>query len=180
MPLAPLPASNTGRAYVDYNDGHFDHTLTVRYAVGVAYLDALDAAAAVLSIMEDSLNLISIEGARYSVVGSDITFPATWPGATTYGTGTLPEVNAPRAYTMGGKSVLGRLTSITLYGINEGTPVDYVLDASDWGTQWPAARTLLNNYSSTGIFVAIDGEQVLWRDRVTVNFNDHYVVRARG
>jgi hypothetical protein len=177
--MAPLPPESTPRLYVDYNNIHAAHTLVFRYDPA-APLSAVQAFAHnFLTELAPIMYAITIDGARFSLAGTNVSNPITWTGDASYGTGLQPEVQAPFEIRFQGRGASGRKVSWSLYGCSLAAPATYRWPA---GTipELDAAITVLRNAAGAGTFITIAGDQPLIKGYVNANFNSYWEQEARG
>jgi hypothetical protein len=177
--MAPLPQNNTARLWVDYNDGENDHSLQVRFlAPDTTLAIAMTYAGEFFEAIEDFLYEITINGARFAAAGSDISLPATWSGASTYGTDPMPTLLAPRETRWVGRTQNGRRVSFSVYGCKYTSPDTFRI-VSDGANLPNLGVVLINDASDDGAFVAIDGFRPTMKNYVDVNFNSYWEAEAR-
>jgi len=178
--MAPLPANNTARLFLDYNDGLNDHTLMWRFNESFSSLSACkDALSAFLTALSPKLYLWTVTGARASEQGSSVSLPTTWTGDATYGTGTLPANQAPRELRWQGRSNTGRRVSFSVYGCNLTTPDDFIIRIDD-NPDFDATIAQLILAADVSAWVAIDNNVPLVYQFIDVNYNSYWETQARG
>lgn len=177
--MAALPPESTARLYVDYNDGVNLHTMVIRYSEDPGELAvALAHADNVFTEMSPNLYAVTIAGARFSLLGSNVTNPAVWSGAGSYGSGVMPTVNAPLQFMFGGKSQDGRLVAWYFFGCKLSVPDNYrvaggvVAALDDTGDAIQAA-------TAVGAFLTISGLPPLVKTYVNVNWNSYWEAEPR-
>jgi len=176
--MAPLPPESTARVYVDYNDGIHSHTLIARYVPPATPADILANIAAIFTILDPVAYAITISGARFSLSGSNVTNPETWPGDPSYGTGAMPAVNAPRQVMWGGKSPDGRLVAWYLFGLNFTTPGNYRF-ANGAIPEFDDVGDLMQAATANGEFRTVSGQIPLIKTYTNVNFNSYWEAAPR-
>lgn len=178
--MAALPAHNTSRVWVDYNDGINDHSMMVRWtAASSDSSTALGVLADFFAELDTLLYATTITGARVALVGSDVTNPVVWPGDAGYGTGVMPGANAPRQVMWEGKDNSGHRWKLSLFGMNVTTPNKFRFVQGD-DTHLDAARAILGTALSNGTLVSINVKNVLLKLFMSVNFNNHFEAGQRG
>jgi hypothetical protein len=178
--MAALSLSNTGRLFVDYNDGLNDHTLMLRWVDDFSSVNtAMSVAAAVFSNLATMLYTVTILGARFADEGTNVTNPITWTGDATYGTGTMPGANSPRQVMFEGRDSTGRRWKLSVFGCNFATPNDFRLAQED-ETEIGDVLADLAIAFSTGQISSINKRTVDLKQYASVNFNNHFEVVARG
>lgn len=192
--MAPINPNNTGRVYFDYLTGNLatsqEHTLMMRFAVGPGF-DLGDAQ----DIFLDFLNAYGtvefatgwrVQGVRLSQVGDDFSlpFPVTPALAAFVGTGgNLGPSQEAREWTHQGRSfTTGRRVDLSLYGVVEADPDNFRVTGgvSGFAAKVAAAANYLTLASTTGYFVAIDGNAATWYQYLNMNYNSYWERRIRS
>lgn len=154
-------------------DGNQTTLVDVQSAVGEFFI-AIDA-----RIYRD----FAYVGARNQNKGSNFSLPAAVPPVAPTPTGVaITEIRAPISFTFVGRSLGGRRCSLEIYAWDTVVPERYLyvrgetseVDAGLNYLQGPTPPT-----KPPGTFLGIDGTEVIWYDRVTVNYNDYWVRQAR-
>jgi len=179
MPLGPLPANNTGRLWVAYNDSINNHELMVRYNTTTTLSAVMDFIDQYLTAQDTILYLTTILGARYSGPGSDISSPIVWTGAATYGDGTMPLNQAPRELCYLGRTSGGRRFRTFLYGGKFTTPDDFRFPSVAESVV-EAALGVIFDAGADGSFVAIDNLRPTLYTYADVQYNSYWESAARG
>lgn len=178
--MAPLPPNSTARLFLDYSDGQHAHTLSWRYdQADLAVTDVMDALDAFLTAFTTGLYLITILSARYQLTGETITTPVAWTGAATYGSGSMPAVDAPREVRFLARSSGGRKTSFAVYGSSIGIPATYRYNVGD-NAAVDAAIAQLQLAADISAFITIEGLPPTVYQFADVNFNSYWERKARG
>lgn len=177
-PLPPLPANNTARVFWDYSDGINEHTLMVRYAPSAGVDEASDRMHNFLVALAPTLYQITHRGFRAAASGSDISVPATWNGDTSYGTGTMPAVQAPRQLCFLARSSGGRRVRWFMWGFEGNTPDTYRF-LSGANEALDAARLAIVAGQANGVFLSVDGANPVTYPYVNINYNSYYETQAR-
>jgi hypothetical protein len=177
--MAPLPANNTNRLFLDYSDGINAHTISWRFAAPSSLNAAKAALDDFLTTLSPALYLITVLGARQQVNGTNVSLPTAWTGAGTYGTGTMPAVNAPRELRFLGRGPDGRKVSVSVYGGDFATPGTYRINSAD-DADIAGAIGSLDNASAASDWVTISGTKPVVYDYADVNFNSFWEAAARG
>lgn len=186
MPLPALPANNTPQIVVSYTTGRIEHSFLVRtenliapsFALGHVF-DILDTLSPVLP------SLWAVTGVTLQEQGATFTLPID-PGPLTgfngtNGDTTIPQSQEPRQISWTGRSVeTGRDVRWGLFGLFGDTPATYRLSESGLANRVGAVCDLLAAASTAGVFVAIDGANVLWNRYANVNYNSYWETAARG
>jgi hypothetical protein len=178
--MAKLNEFNTDRLFVGYNDGLFDHTLQFRYDGSVTGEDdVMDVAHDYLTSLSGALYLITITGVSRCAEGSNVHLPVTWTHGSSYGSGAMPAVNAPRYIEFTGKDQTGRRWHLTQFGIDLATPSTYKLLPGDDADVDSARAALVAAFVAFTI-MSINKQKVLVNNDVPVGFNDHFIDLRRG
>lgn len=177
--MAPLPESNTARLFVDYNDGQNDHTLIARYAPSAGSDIAMDNVGLFFQALDPILYLVTIVGARVAATGSNISVPIPWTGSPTFGSTSMPIVNAPRQMTFLGRTIGGRRVRWSVFGFKGTFPDLYRYAATALGEIGDAIDAI-NDGLGAGVFIAIDGFNPSVYPYADFNFNSYWEGETRG
>lgn len=175
----PLPPNSTGRVFLDYTDGTYEHTIMARYATSGTPNDAMNTIDAALTAMDTALYTITVLGARHAVQGSNISNAITWTGSQFYGSSTMPAVNAPRQLMWVGKDAQGHRWRVSLFGVNEATPADYRFNQGDVSLI-DDTTTVWHDALSNGTIVTVANLPGVVKNYADFNFNSHFEIKRRG
>jgi hypothetical protein len=179
MPAAIDP-TNTFRLWVNYNDGKYDHSIQFRYDGSVtSEAEVMTVADDYFTAIAGAAYLIGIGVVEFAGEGTNVRNPVAWTGAATYGTGAMPDVNAPRYIQFTGKDQTGHRWHLEQFGLDFATPATYALgtlDDADIG----AAFGVLQAAFTAGTIQSINKHKVLLNPAMPVGFNDHFIVQNRG
>ncbi len=171
--MAPLPSNNTGVLFVDYNTCGEDHTIQCRFNAAASFNDSMALMDGFLTAISASTQLITITGARVRDVGSNVTYPVTWTGAATYGSGAGTHDQAAWFFDFVGRSIGGRRVRMAVFGaqtIVDGSGHDYRLDT---GTASIAAAIAALE-SDGNACCAIDGDAPSWHQYANSGVNAYW------
>lgn len=177
--MAPLPPDTTGRIYVDYVVGGEGHTITARYPSTGDAVTALSTMAEVFAFLDGALYETTIEGARFSVAGSNVTNPITWPGDPSYGTGSPPAGQQMKFISWVGKSPDGRRTRWEVFGISASIPSTWRL-AQGINTSIDNARGHVADAGAEESWCGISGLPYLVNPYTNFKYADHEIAKVRG
>lgn len=177
MPLGALPPHNTARVWIDYSDGQFVHTLLIRHDTSVG--SVMDTADTLFTALASDWYEITIGEVRFAASGSDVSFPATWTGGTTYGATAMPGVFAPRQLMFLGRDSNGRRARWSLWGFEGSSPDEYRL-ARSGGNIVDDILTVIEAGQTSATFLSISGQVPTMYQYADFNFNNHYERLARG
>lgn len=186
MALPPLPANNTTRYFVDYTTGVRNHSFVARVDEGVTAATADAQIAEVIGALRGALvNPWAVTGTRVQLAGEDFSLPTSLPETESLtgnsGAGILNAMDEPRQLTFVGRSlVTGRQVRVGFYGATFTTPGTYRLGPAGLGGIVDDVLVALFTAAFNGVFVAIDGANVLWKQYANVNFNSYWETEARG
>jgi len=178
--ITALPPSNSHRVWLDYNDGIHDHSMMLRYDGSVSDASAVvPVFADFLVAIEPQIYLLSIIGVRKANAGSDVTNPITWTGDGSYGTGTMPTVDAPKELSFTGKSPDGHRWRASIFGCKTTIPGTwkFIQGAS---ADLDAARAVLGQAFTDGIICTISKGEAILNLTMPIGQNDHFIVKNRG
>lgn len=183
MPLPPLPANNTARLFVTYNDSINEHVAIVRYTSATNALSVANAFGSLLTDIEPSLaDGWSVTNVEYQAANSIVRLPVGTNGAQGFVSASgffLDGAQAPRQTKFVGRSgTSGRQVTFGLFGLIYTTPASYrftgVLPT------WASRILLFLRDFPTEYAVAIDGSAPDWRDYANVNYNSYWETDARS
>lgn len=172
--MAPLPSNNTAVVYLDYNTCGEDHTLQMRHDGTASNDDTMAVMDAFLLALSPGLNLVTIIGARARDAGGAVTYPLTWPGDPTYGSGAGPHYESANFLDFIGRSIGGRRCRVSVFGWSvqaDAGGEDYRLSASE-STAVAAALAVLE--AGSGTPVSIDGDPVNWHQYANMGVNAYW------
>jgi len=179
MALPPLPENNTKRYFLNYQCGGIGHALQSRCSDAMGDATAVDNftafVTAILDAMGSNTTFLSVDVA---LKGSDIRNPVPGWDVLVGTAGGVTGLDLPRSMCFPGRSVTGRKTRLFLFGVTSAlvTPTTWAFDPIT-NPELGAGRALLNSQSD--FWCAIDGVKAIWKSRLTVKPNDHYVDKAR-
>lgn len=175
--MAPLPESNTARAYLKYQVDNEVHTLVSRLAPGFTNDDInamVDDFITVASPLVNDTTFVSLER---SVVGSNVRIPVTRVGVTEWGGGgTFPE-RSPWFWSFTGKSIDGRRARVELFGRNVSNNVNWRLPGVDDSNVQAFIEFL---QATEGSFLTISGEPPIWNAYANESISQHWIGAERS
>jgi hypothetical protein len=178
--MAPLPSNNTAVLFVDYSVAGEQHTVQVRYSASSSVAAAMAWLDDFLVATSPFLFLTTIVAARNRAQGSNLSFPVTWTGASTYGSGAGEHFNSAWYIDYIGRSPLGRRVRIGMFGTNVVTDAvsdDYRLQEAE---NVNVANTLTALEASPTEGIAIDGGNPVWNRYANIGVNAYWRNRIRG
>ena len=177
--MAPLPEENTKRYWGLYTAAGDPHQVLMRVANTVTDAEAVAEMEDFFMQLQPDLGTdVVFVGMEVAALGSNVRNPVAISGPITgTGGGTIAGVQQPRSWTIKGRSVDGRRTGVTIFGVFANTP-------SNW-KQEPITTAGLSDardvLAAPGNFwLSISGLKPTWYDRVTVTYNDHWIDEERG
>jgi hypothetical protein len=183
--MAPLPYNNTDIYVLTYFNGFRDHQISVRFdSVQLSPQAVADNVGEFFQFAEGGLpNDAGYVSARVLTQGLSFTLPAPVPNTTFTGGITTKDPNFQALQlTIPGRSQQGRRNTVSLIGMHVPPPptwvytggVNALLDGMIeflQGASLPAA--------AAGAWIAIDGTETTWYNRVTFDYNDYWVRQLR-
>jgi len=170
--MAPLPSNNTDCWFLDYQVATTTHTMLVRAVPGTTNAQASTAIDALLTELANTHYLMTVIGLRQRPAGSSITNPATWTGASTFGTGTAPKASAANFWDFIGRSHLGSRARLSVFGAKATVyGDDYRINPGESAEATAALAVLV---ASTQFFIAIDGTKPTFYPYVNVGENAYW------
>lgn len=178
--MAPLPENSTARVWVDYHDGINPHALQVRHNGGNGnHPNVMASVDAFFTALAPQMYAITITGARYSTIGSNISLPLAWDGAPGYGSGAMPGLRAPFQICFLGRSNTGRQVRWFVFGCKLEAPNTYrfpLIADTELADAW---NTIIAGQAD-GVWLAIDGNDPAMYNYVDANFNSYFEEKQRG
>lgn len=179
MPVTPLPAFNTKRYRVTYNNGLDDHNIQFRCADTFTDADARDFIDAIFTAAAPFLFVVTINAFDRLDHGSDVGIPLSLVGFdASYGSGVINAVQSPFGLTFSGRGALGRKVNFKFIGVKLQGDANYVYTAAENAAVLAVVNIL--NTGSTQFFLSIDGQAATWYPRATAKQNDHFIRRRRS
>ena len=114
--MAPLPHNSTDIYYLDYEVGGVAHTLENRVSNGTTDVEASDAFNDLLVALSADLFELNVLRMRKQESGTSISFPVTYTGTITAGSGTPTDSQIPQFFSFTGRSLDGRRWKTTVFG----------------------------------------------------------------
>lgn len=176
--MAPLPPESTARAWLTYNDGINEHSMTMRLGPLATLVNINASFDALLDALAPILYVITIVGLEVSSDNSNVRNPVTWTGSATYGTGTLVAANAPRELRFIGRAGDGRQGSVSVYGYSGSTPDIFRLNAASIDPVADAIVVLDAGYAND-LWLSISTLRQIWKPYASFNFNSYWEKEAR-
>lgn len=178
--MAPLPSNSTGVLFVDYTTCQEPHTVQVRFGTGGTPGSAMTFLDAFLTEVDPLLFLCTITGARVRDLGGSVTYPVTWTGNASYGTGAGEHFNSAWYVDFVGRSIGGRRVRIAMFGavvVTDAVNDDYRLLETE---NTNVADTLAVLDATVNEAVAIDGDSASWHRYCNIGVNAYWRNRIRG
>lgn len=178
MPLSPLPAYNTKRYFVGLEDPNAQHHIQIRVADSIDNASALTALQYTFGLVQPvTFSDYTFNELLVAENGSDIRNPvAGWTPIAGSSTFAQADREFPLMITARGRATSGRKVKFALWGQFFTIPTNWLYDPVSPGDH--ATFLALVNSSPT-YFLAIDGTKPVWRADFTVDYNDHWVQKAR-
>jgi hypothetical protein len=131
-----------------------------------------------LTALGSQIQLLTILGARYRLVGTNVTIATVWTGLSTYGSGAGTAIQGAWFFDFVGRSLAGRRVRVSVFGagqLNEG--VDYRAQPGEIATLDAAISVLA---SASNRFVAIDGASPVWKAYTNTGANAYWRNKIRN
>jgi hypothetical protein len=175
--MAPLPESNTARAFLTYRVAEADHTMTVRYdAANATVPEVIASIGDFIAAMDAKVYNSVFVRFELAAEGSNVRIPATWTGTTEWGGGAGPQDDQPYFWSFTGKDLTGRRTRVELFGRIPASNQDWRLAAVD-DTSIGAALAALESESAD--FLSIGGNQPIWNQYANRSVSQHWIKENR-
>lgn len=177
--MAPLPVESTGRLFVDYTVATIQHTAMVRFGSGGNAGDAMALLDALWIALDDLILAATVDAARVADLGSTVTYPVTWTGASTFGAGTGERYKTANYIDFIGRSIGGRRVRLATFGCAfhvDTVDSDYRFGVSD-DARVAAAVAVLE--AGSDVPVAIDGDPAVWQQYGNIGVSAYWRNRLR-
>ncbi len=177
--MAPIPSNNTGCLFVIYQVCGEDHTMLIRYTATGTVSNAMAVAHLVFSAVGAISREITIIQALHRLINTNVTFPITWAGDPTYGSGAGTHDETAYFMDFVGRTNLGSRARISVFGFpfsKDGTGHDFRLLEGEDSTV-AAVLAVLDAASLAGC--AVDGELAVWHRYANVGTNAYWRNRIR-
>ena len=172
MPLPPLPANNTDRAWLKYTAQGIEHEIVFRFPSTTPQADIITACTAFAnSIKGNVLTSDAFTGLRHQDSGSSVSFPLAWTSIAGTLSGTPDGDNRAKFESITGRSLAGYRARLTFFLPNMGDTVGYRITAGHVLNTAVAAMTTPP--------VAIDGAAVVWNTYANVGYNAYWQRQLR-
>jgi hypothetical protein len=175
--MAPLPHNNTSILYVDYTVSAKPHVLPCRISTASSYANGMSAVDGLLTALGSSIKLWTIDGARAQDVGTNVSYPITWTGAGTYGSGAGTADETAVYFDFVGRSIDGRRVKVTTFGAaSVASNGNYRVSAGESGPIDAALAVLLGLNDE---FVTISGLPPVWQNYANQGINAYWTKQIR-
>lgn len=176
MALPPLPESNTGRFFVDYEGPYGKHSFQLRGNFDTDPASAVPSISSLLNTVKPVIHQdTTFTGVRYAMTGSNISNPVGFTPIQGTATGTLATTDYPRFFAFWGRGMDGRETRLTFFGGNVGVTSDFRVSVGENATI-AAVVTLLNQ---TSIWTTISGSRPIWKNYANAAYNAYFQRKRR-
>lgn len=175
--MAPLPESNTARAFLTYNVAGQDHTMMVRYDPAAA--DPATLATEIdnfLGAMSAQVYASLFVRYEVSAEGSNVRVPATWTGRTEWGGSSADPDEAPFFWSFTGKDTGGRRFRLELFGRGRAQGDAWRLYAADDSNISDAIAVL---ETEEAVFLTISGSTPFFNQYANKSVSQHWVDELR-
>lgn len=177
--MAALPVESTGRLFVDYTICGEGHTVLVRYGTGGNPGDAMALLDAFWIATDALFYHAIITGARVADLGSTVTYPVTYTGASSFGSGAGSHYQTANYIDFVGRSIGGKRVRVSTFGVvthADTAASDYRWDATE-NADVAAGLAVLE--AGTDTPVAIDGDPAVWHQYANIGVNAYWRNRIR-
>ena len=176
--MAPLPANNTDRYFLDYQVGPEQHTLIMRTDAGFTADDAVDAFSDFLTAISSLILLLTINGMRFQAAGSNVSLPVEWTGDPSFGSGAGDAIDTTKYISYVGRGADGHRVRVTVFGVSNPTAgTDYRYQAGE-NSAADAGRASLSSHL-TGAWQTISSENPVWNNYANVGINAYWRNKTR-
>lgn len=175
--MAPLPANNTARYFLDYSVAGFSHTLINRVDPEVTDADAASVMDSFMDIVGAFCYPITVEGFRFQQAGLAVSYDVPWTGSAGWGTGAAIPANTAQYYDFVGRDTSGRRVRVATFGAGLVTSGgDYRISPAE--ATWVADA--LDALTQDGqMFLTIGGEVPVWKQYANCGVNAYWRNKVR-
>lgn len=175
--MAPLPFNSTSVLFVDYTVCGYQHTIQMRFDGDENVADAMVELDAFLDALGNSIYATVINGARFQAEGQDVTQDVTWTGNPAYGVGAGIPADTAYFYDFIGRSQSGRRVRVSIFGAKHQGQEGLFRLPETADAAFSGALGVLR--SAEGTFLAIDGQQPVWKRYVNLGPNAYWRNKVR-
>jgi len=175
--MAPLPHNNTALLYVDYTTSGKQHVLPCRFSTASSIANAMSAVDGFLTAFGAALKLWTIDGARAQDVGTNVSYPVTWTGAATYGSGAGTTDETAVYFDFTGRSIDGRRVKVTTFGAASVASNGNYRVAAGESAAIDAVLAVLIGFNDE--FVTISGLPAVWNNYANQGVNAYWTKQIR-
>lgn len=175
--MAPLPESNTARAFLTYQTQGRNHTLMARIDGAMSDGDVSEEMSAFIDALAPLLAASTFVKFERASLGSNIRTPATWSGLTSWGTGgSGDDEQAPLFYSFTGKSADGRRARVEMFGRNTAPNENWRVTT---GANADIAAAVAVLEGPEAVWNSISDLGVFWNQYANQSISQHWVGEAR-
>lgn len=172
MPLPPLPANNTDRAWLGYTYLGQQHEVVFRFPSATTQANIIAACASFANAMKGLIESTdSFNKLRHQDSGSTVSFPLTWTSIAGTSSGSSDGDDKARFIAVSGRSLAGYRCRLTLF---TGAPPDSQGFRLNRATGNTADTFLAALEAMPTAPVAIDGQAVVWNQYVNEGYNSYW------
>jgi len=170
--MAPVSPDNTARAWLDYTTCGKQHSQQMRVGAGVSDADVITAFDAVWTEMTSQLRLCTVVGLRRAAAGTNLSFPVTWTGPASYGSGAGDPTETANYYDFVGRGVTGKRARATFFGTGLTTfGSNYRLESSE---STVVADTIAALQANAACWLDISGSLIAWHPYADMGVNAYW------
>ncbi len=172
MPLPPLPANNTDRAWLKYTSLGIQHEMVFRLPSATSQATFITVATALANALKSFLAPTdSFSGLRHQDSGSTLSFPLAFTSIAGTGTPGTEKDNEAKFWALSGRSLQGYRCRLTFFP---------AVEDGDTGYRTAGSSTLLTAVQSlTPSLVAVDGQVVIWNNWLNKGYNAYWQRQLR-
>lgn len=172
MPLPPLPANNTDRAWLKYTAQGVSHEIVFRFPSTTTQANIITACTSFANSFKSMmLPTDTFTGLRHQDSGSLLTFPLAWTSIAGTGSGTPDGDQKAKFIALSGRSLGGYRCKLTMFA-PLWTDVSGFRVATSTQLQIAVA-------AMTPAPVAIDGGAVIWNTYTNIGYNAYWQRQLR-
>lgn len=177
MPLTPLPANNTDRAWLKYTSKTVEHELCFRLPSTATQAQFITTATAIANGLKAWMNTSdSFTGLRHQDSGSTVSFPLAWTSIAGTNAEAIEADEGADFLALSGRSLAGYRCRVTFFtGIIN--PANGYREPPSTAGSTKALYDTITGLSPA--LVAIDGALVVWNAYINIGRNAYWTRQLR-
>lgn len=175
MAFAP---DGTTRWFLKYEVSGDEHVFQMRSNPAISAGTAGSAMENLLTALDNgsALYTMNIVDFSRSAAGSSDREPQTWPGAASYGGGSMPEVDSPRYFALSGRASGNQQVRVFIYGWIGTSPDNFRIASAD---NTDVADAVASLSDTAGCWLTAGLGVPIWKPYANIGFNAYFQRKQR-